>query len=118
MLQRRRVNDIVDIRHRHFETRLVAHIADEVAKARIFLVADLEIHLVLLELVARKNDDTARLVARQHGLHEALAERARSTRDSGSHAKSCQLSNLLRYWTRKDGPKSRRLSKRTWIIQK
>ena len=54
----------------------VAHIADEIADEGIFVVREFLLHLELLELVARKDDEAARLVAFKDRPDKFLAERA------------------------------------------
>ena len=63
---------------RALETLAVAHVADEVAQ--LWRLQRLR-HLVLLELIARINDDPARLVELENAAHEPLAERAGSAGD-------------------------------------
>ena len=58
---------------------LVAHIADEVAQARVVEAADA--HFMLFELVPAEDDQLGRMVLRQHDLDEFLAERAGAAGD-------------------------------------
>jgi hypothetical protein len=63
----------------------VAHVAEEEAHLAVDLgveaLAQLDLHLVLLQLVTGVDDDFARVGARQHRLDEAAAERAGAAGD-------------------------------------
>ncbi len=92
MLQRRGVHDIIDAVESLAQARPIAHVADEIAHAA--LVEDLR-HLELLQFVTRIDDHAARLVARQHRLHELLAERPGAAGDQDrfavKHALPCTI---------------------------
>jgi len=75
------VDDIVDVAHGEFEPVAVAHVADEIAHERILLHREQLLHFILLEFVARKDHQPARLVALDHQLDEMLAEGAGATGD-------------------------------------
>src|SRR3546814_7146522 len=54
----------------------IAHVADEVAQRRVGVGRQADAHLELLQLVAREDDDAARLIALEHRADELLPERA------------------------------------------
>ena len=73
------MHDVVDVVHRAQQALLVADVADEPAQARV--VAEELAHLVLLELVAREDDQPARVEVVEGVADERLAEGAGATRD-------------------------------------
>src|SRR6266853_2941044 len=75
------MNDIVDVAQRQLQAVAVAHIADEITHEGILLDRVSLVHFELLQLVARKYDETARAIAFDDGLQKMLPERSRSTGD-------------------------------------
>jgi hypothetical protein len=78
MLQRRRMNDNIDVAHSDFEPAAIADVANKKTNARI---RDVLGHLTLLEFVAREDDDLARIEILQKPLRDPLAKRPRPARD-------------------------------------
>ncbi len=74
MLQRGRMNDVIDAAHRHFETALVPDIADEIAHQQIRAEVGVLLHFVLFQLVSRKNDETLGVVPVENGPDESAPE--------------------------------------------
>ena len=73
LLEGGRVNHDIDALESAFETVAVAHVADEEAQ---LTVREALRHLVLLELVARIDDDAGGPMLGEQPAHECLAERA------------------------------------------
>ena len=82
VLERGRVDDDVDAFHRAPQTLRVADVADEEPQLRI-AVRRIELrHLVLLEFVARIDDDASNVrIALEDGPDECLAERTGAAGD-------------------------------------
>jgi len=79
LLHCRCVDDDVDVGlEGALEALLIAYVSDEERESR---VAELELHVVLLQLVAAQHDDALGRVLRQGVLDELLAERAGTARD-------------------------------------
>ena len=76
VLERRGMDDAVDVEHGHLQALTVADIADEIAQAAVLGLPQILLHLVLLHLVAGIDDQPPRLVTVEDGLDEPLAERA------------------------------------------
>lgn len=77
LLQRGGMDHEIDAPHRLLQAFGVAHIADEIAHLRR---VELLRHFILLELVAREDDDAARLVPLDQRAGEFAAEGARAPR--------------------------------------
>ena len=68
LLQRRRMNHIVDAAKRHDEPIVVAHVADEIAQPPLGVErSEVVLHLGLFEFVAGKNHKATNLAFQQQG---------------------------------------------------
>ena len=75
------MDDKVHPVQRQLQPVAVAHIADEIADEGILRVREFLLHIELLEFVAGKDDQPARLVAGDHRLDEMFAEAAGAAGD-------------------------------------
>ena len=76
MLESCGVDDILDSCHGHFQSSLVSNVTNKIAQTGMLLIAELLVHLVLFQLIAREDDKTSRFVTLQNRTYKSLAEGA------------------------------------------
>ncbi len=74
LLQRGGMNNVIDVAHRHFQPRKIAYVTDEETQPRQYLGRKRLLHLVLLEFIARKDDEPLEFDNLRRALDEGLAE--------------------------------------------